>query len=254
MRKSSLVLAALLSASLIETSVAQAADAVKIGVMLSADRQCRSGRPGVEGGGRARRRDRQQRASRTGGHCRSPRARACQSRRRQARADLHRSPGQPSVDSSQTLRLITQEKVTCMLGAYQSSCSSPRPRSQSATAFPSSSAIGRTQHHRARLQMGVPRHADRQRLRQDLHAVLRRHEEGRQGRSTIAIVNENTDYGTSVADSSSRKPRRSNIAIAIRIPYSASSTDVSGAGVAAQGEASRRRHFHQLHRRIRSFT
>jgi branched-chain amino acid transport system substrate-binding protein len=44
---------------------------------------------------------------------------------------------------------------------------------------------------------------------------------------TIAIVNENTDYGTSVAESITEEAKKANIAVAIRIPYSASSTDVS---------------------------
>ena len=51
----------------------------------------------------------------------------------------------------------------------------------------------------------------------------------KQGRriAAIAVVNENTDYGTSVADSIEAEAKRSNVAVAIRIPYSASSTDVS---------------------------
>jgi branched-chain amino acid transport system substrate-binding protein len=44
---------------------------------------------------------------------------------------------------------------------------------------------------------------------------------------SIAVVNENTDYGTSVADSIEAAAKKNNIAVAIRIPYSASSTDVS---------------------------
>src|SRR5262249_12869716 len=43
----------------------------------------------------------------------------------------------------------------------------------------------------------------------------------------IAVVNENTDYGTSVADSIEAAAKANNIAVAIRIPYSASSTDVA---------------------------
>ena len=44
---------------------------------------------------------------------------------------------------------------------------------------------------------------------------------------SIAIVNENTDYGTSVAESIIEDAKKANIPVAIRIPYSASSTDVS---------------------------
>ena len=50
--------------------------------------------------------------------------------------------GNPSVAQQQALRLITQDKVQALLGAYQSSVhASPRPRSRSATAFRSWSAI-----------------------------------------------------------------------------------------------------------------
>jgi branched-chain amino acid transport system substrate-binding protein len=45
--------------------------------------------------------------------------------------------------------------------------------------------------------------------------------------ASIAVVNENTDYGTSVADSIEAAAKKNNIPVAIRIPYSASSTDVS---------------------------
>ncbi|HEY1982477.1 MAG TPA: ABC transporter substrate-binding protein, partial [Xanthobacteraceae bacterium] len=44
---------------------------------------------------------------------------------------------------------------------------------------------------------------------------------------TIAIVNENTDYGTSVGDAIEAEAKKSKVPVAIRIPYSASSTDVS---------------------------
>jgi branched-chain amino acid transport system substrate-binding protein len=51
----------------------------------------------------------------------------------------------------------------------------------------------------------------------------------KQGRriASIAVINENTDYGTSVANSIEAEAKRSNVPVAIRIPYSASSTDVS---------------------------
>jgi branched-chain amino acid transport system substrate-binding protein len=45
--------------------------------------------------------------------------------------------------------------------------------------------------------------------------------------ASTAIVNENTDYGTSVADSIEAAAKKNNVPVAIRIPYSASSTDVS---------------------------
>jgi len=44
---------------------------------------------------------------------------------------------------------------------------------------------------------------------------------------SIAVVNENTDYGTSVADAVEAAAKQNNLPVAIRIPYSASTTDVS---------------------------
>src|SRR2546421_13001005 len=44
---------------------------------------------------------------------------------------------------------------------------------------------------------------------------------------SIAIVNENTDYGTSVADTIEAAAKRDGIAVAARIPYSANASDVS---------------------------
>jgi len=44
---------------------------------------------------------------------------------------------------------------------------------------------------------------------------------------SIAIVNENTDYGTSVAEAIEAAAKQNNVPVAIRIPYSASTTDVS---------------------------
>ncbi len=44
---------------------------------------------------------------------------------------------------------------------------------------------------------------------------------------SLAIVNENTDYGTSVAASIVEAAKRSNIVLAAQIPYNANSSDVS---------------------------
>jgi branched-chain amino acid transport system substrate-binding protein len=45
---------------------------------------------------------------------------------------------------------------------------------------------------------------------------------------TIAIVNENTEYGTSVAASINEAAKRAGINVGAQIPYNANSTDVSG--------------------------
>ena len=89
--------------------------------------------------------------------------------------------GNPSLAQQLTTRLITQDKVHVMLGAYQSSCSFTATAVAERYGIPFMvGEFGRAQYHRARVQMGVPRHTDRQRLCPHLHAVLRRHEKGRQ--------------------------------------------------------------------------
>jgi branched-chain amino acid transport system substrate-binding protein len=44
---------------------------------------------------------------------------------------------------------------------------------------------------------------------------------------TIAMVNENTDYGTSLGDAVVAAAKEANLPVAIRIPYNANGTDVS---------------------------
>jgi hypothetical protein len=74
--------------------------------------------------------------------------------------------GSPATGQNQTLRLITEEKVVALTGAYQSD--SLRQR-----------RIGRRQSHRARLQMVLPCDAGRGGLRQDLLRFPQGHESRR---------------------------------------------------------------------------
>jgi hypothetical protein len=64
---------------------------------------------------------------------------------------------------------------------------------------------------------------------------------------SIAVVNENTDYGTSVADAVEAAAKENKLPVAIRIPYSGEHHGCLRAGAAAQGEEPRRRDLHQLH-------
>ena len=54
---------------------------------------------------------------------------------------------------------------------------------------------------------------------------------------SIAVVNENTDYGTSVADAVETAAKTYGVAVAARIPYSAKSTDVSAQVLQLKGLA-----------------
>jgi branched-chain amino acid transport system substrate-binding protein len=136
--------------------------------------------------------------------------------------------GNPSVAQQLATRLITQDKVYVLMGAYQSSCSFTATAVAERYGIPfmvgESAALNITGRGFKWVFRGTP-------IASDYAATYMRFFDDmkKQGRkiASIAVVNENTDYGTSVADSIEAAAKQNNIAVAIRIPYSASSTDVS---------------------------
>ena len=137
--------------------------------------------------------------------------------------------GNPQVGQQQTLRLITQDHVVAMLGSYHSSVSlvatavaerqgiliwlPTRWRSTS----PAAASNG--------LSAAGPIAPDFAKAYTEFLTDLKK-----SGKKidNIAIVNENTDYGTSVGDSIVRgREGRRTIKVAARIPYNANSSDVS---------------------------
>ena len=136
--------------------------------------------------------------------------------------------GNPSVAQQLATRLITQDKVHVLMGAYQSSCSFTATAVAERYGIPfmvgESAALNITGRGFKWVFRGTP-------IASDYAATYMRFFDDmkKQGRkiASIAVVNENTDYGTSVADSIEAAAKKNNIAVAIRIPYSASSTDVS---------------------------
>ena len=150
---------------------------------VSADRQRRRGGPGLQGRGRSRRRDHQRQAS---GACRHPARRGrgpARTGRRQARAGLRRPSGQSvgraaagaaAGQPGQGQRPVRRLSVVLLADGDRGWRTLRHPvRGR---------RFGRGQHHRPRLQMGLSRHADRERLCRGLYALLRRHEEGGQDR------------------------------------------------------------------------
>jgi branched-chain amino acid transport system substrate-binding protein len=136
--------------------------------------------------------------------------------------------GNPSVAQQQALRLITQEKVHALFGAYQSSATFTATPVAERYGIPfvigDSAALNITQRGLKWVFRVTP-------IATDYAATYMRFiddmkKQGRQIRS-IAIVNENTDYGTSVADAIEVAAKEKSLPVAIRIPYSASTTDVS---------------------------
>jgi branched-chain amino acid transport system substrate-binding protein len=136
--------------------------------------------------------------------------------------------GNPSVAQQLATRLITQDKVHVLLGAYQSSCSFTATAVAERYGIPfmvgDSAALNITGRGFKWVFRATP-------IASDYAATYMRFFEDmkKSGRTitSIAVVNENTDYGTSVADSIEAAAKKSNIPIAARIPYSANSTDVS---------------------------
>ena len=136
--------------------------------------------------------------------------------------------GIPAMAQQLATRLITQDKVHVLMGAYQSSCSFTATAVAERYGIPfmvgESAALNITGRGFKWVFRGTP-------IASDYAATYMRFfaDMIKQGRKidSIAVVNENTDYGTSVADSIEAAAKSNNIPVAIRIPYSASSTDVS---------------------------
>ena len=136
--------------------------------------------------------------------------------------------GNPSLAQQLATRLITQDKVHVLMGAYHSSCSFTATAVAERYGIPfmvgESAALNITGRGFKWVFRGTP-------IASDYAATYMRFFDDmkKQGKkiASIAVVNENTDYGTSVADSIEAAAKKNNIPVAIRIPYSASSTDVS---------------------------
>jgi len=136
--------------------------------------------------------------------------------------------GNPSLAQQLATRLITQDKVNVLMGAYHSSCSFTATAVAERYGTPfmvgESAALNITGRGFKWVFRGTPIASDYARTYMRFFADVKK-----QGKKidSIGIVNENTDYGTSVADAIVDEAKKANIPVAIRIPYSASTTDVS---------------------------
>lgn len=136
--------------------------------------------------------------------------------------------GNPSVGQNQTLRLITQEKVVAMLGAYHSSVALVATAVAERQGIPflvgDSVALNITQRGFKWIFRSGPIASDFANAYTEFLLDLKK--SGKKIDS-IAVVNENTDYGTSVAGSILEAAKRTNIKVAAQVPYNANSSDVS---------------------------
>jgi branched-chain amino acid transport system substrate-binding protein len=136
--------------------------------------------------------------------------------------------GNPSVAQQQALRLATQDKMHLLFGAYQSSCTFTATPIAERYGIPfvvgDSAALNITGRGFKWVFRVTPIATDYAStyMRFIADMVKAGHKIG-----SIAIVNENTDYGTSVAEAIEAAAKENKVAVAIRIPYSASTTDVS---------------------------
>jgi branched-chain amino acid transport system substrate-binding protein len=136
--------------------------------------------------------------------------------------------GNPSVAQQQALRLATQDKMHLLFGAYQSSCTFTATPIAERYGIPfvvgDSAALNITGRGFKWVFRVTP-------IATDYAATYMRFiaDMTKAGRKvgSIAIVNENTDYGTSVAEAIEAAAKENKVPVAIRIPYSASTTDVS---------------------------
>lgn len=136
--------------------------------------------------------------------------------------------GNPSLAQQLATRLVTEDKVNALMGAYQSSCTFTATPVAERYGIPfmvgDSSALNITGRGLKYVFRSTPIATDYARTYMRFFADMKK--EGK-AINSIAIVNENTDYGTSVGDAIEAEAKKNNVPVAIRIPYSASSTDVS---------------------------
>jgi branched-chain amino acid transport system substrate-binding protein len=135
--------------------------------------------------------------------------------------------GNPSVGQSQTLRLITEDHVIALLGAYHSSVSMTATAVAERQGVPflvgDSVALAITQRGFKWVFRTGP-------IASDFAVAYTKFllDQKQAGRKigSIAIVNENTEYGTSVSGSIAEAAKQAGLAVAAQIPYSANSADV----------------------------
>jgi branched-chain amino acid transport system substrate-binding protein len=136
--------------------------------------------------------------------------------------------GNPSAGQSQALRLITGDKVVALLGAYQSSVTATASAVAERYGVPfvcgDSVALALTQRGFTWFFRVTPNANDFANIYMQFLADMRK--AGRKV-DNIAILNENTEYGTSVADLLLTAAKWHGFAVVAQIPYSANASDVA---------------------------
>lgn len=135
--------------------------------------------------------------------------------------------GSPATGQNQALRLITEEKVVALTGAYQSGITLTASAIAEKYGIPfvngESVAANLTERGFKWFFRTTPVAGDFARIYLDF---LKEMKAGGQKVDNIALVHENTEYGTSVANVITGLFKENGLAIAQDIAYSANTTDV----------------------------
>ncbi|MEO6269398.1 MAG: ABC transporter substrate-binding protein [Lautropia sp.] len=135
--------------------------------------------------------------------------------------------GTPAAGQNQALRLITEEKVQALTGAYQSGITLTASAIAEKYGIPfvngESVAANLTERGFKWFFRTTPIAAD---IAKTYMAFLKELKEKGQKVDSIAIVNENTEYGTSIAKVLREAAKQFGFNIGLEIPYSANTTDV----------------------------
>jgi branched-chain amino acid transport system substrate-binding protein len=147
---------------------------------------------------------------------------------RKIAVDFADHQGSPAVAQSQTLRLITQDRVVAMTGAYQSSCTLTSSAVAERYGIPfvngESSAPNLTTRGYKWFFRTTPIGTD---FAKTYHNFLADLQNQGQDLRSITLVNENTDYGTSTATAVLDAFNSGDIRMASHIQYNANSADLS---------------------------
>ena len=136
--------------------------------------------------------------------------------------------GNPAEGQSQTLRLIIQEKVAALVGAYQSNVSFTATAVAERYGVPfivgDSVALNIMSRGFKWVFRTTPIATD---FAANYMLFLADMKKAGHKVDSIAIVNENTDYGTSVAGTLLEQAKAKGFNVVAQIPYSANATDVT---------------------------
>ena len=145
--------------------------------------------------------------------------------------------GDPSMAQSLALKLVTGDKVAALFGAYHSSAAmtATAVAERYGVPFVVSDSVAANITTRGfkftfRVTPIASNFADSyMRFLLDQKKAGRRIED-------VAIVNENTDYGTSVGDAIAAEAKKVALPVSIRVPYSANGADVSAQVLQLKGK------------------